>query len=420
MFIKEAIILAGGLGTRLRSAVPDLPKCMAPVAGRPFLFYVINQLRSQGINRFIFSLGYRSDIILNYLEQEFPTLNYVHCLEDEPLGTGGAIQLAARFCQGITVVVANGDTLYKANLKKAWDRHERSGAECSLLLKPMRDFDRYGVVETDQKDIVSIFREKQFFTEGNINGGLYVLDPVRFLQRGYPQKFSFEKEYLEAHYDQGHFQGIRDDGYFIDIGIPEDFQKAQEDLARKLPSLRELDKQWTILIDRDGVINHEKKNEYVLNWEEFIFYEGVPEALALLSRKLGKIIVITNQRGIGKGLMSLDDLESIHLQMRKKIKEAGGRIDEIYFCTSMDDKDERRKPNPGMAFQAFEEDPGIDPEKTIMIGNKPSDMRFARNAGIFSVFVTTTNPEMPFPHADIDWQFPGLPEVARHLGNLSY
>lgn len=102
------------------------------------------------------------------------------------------------------------------------------------------------------------FSRKTIFTEGNINGGLYVLDPVRFLQRGYPQKFSFEKEYLEAHYDQGHFR-IRDDGYFIDIGIPEDFQKAQEDLARKLPSLRELDKQWTILIDRDGVINHEKE-----------------------------------------------------------------------------------------------------------------------------------------------------------------
>lgn len=416
METKEAIILAGGLGTRLRSEVPDLPKCMAPVAERPFLFYVINQLRAQGINRFIFSLGYRAEIVLNYLEQEFPTLNYTYAIEDIPLGTGGAIQLAARLCENETAVIANGDTLFKADLKQAWDKHLNSGAECSLMLKPMQDFDRYGVVETSEKNIVTLFREKQFYTEGNINGGLYILNVSQFLQKGFPEKFSFEKEYLEANYKQGHFLGISDNGYFIDIGIPEDFRKAQTDLIRKLPSLNEIDNTWTLLVDRDGVINHERKNEYVLNWGEFIFYEGVKQAMARLSHKLGRIILITNQRGVGKELMTLQDLERIHQEMQKQIEEAGGRIDAIYLCTSMDNKHECRKPNPGMAFRAFEDFPDIDPAKTMMAGNKPSDMRFARNAGIFSVFIRTTNPEVPFPHPDIDFQFPSLLDFANSLG----
>lgn len=415
MEIKEAIILAGGLGTRLRSVVPDLPKCMAPVAGRPFLSYVINQLRSQGINRFIFSLGYRSAFILDYLQKEFPTLNYVIAVETEPLGTGGAIQLAARHCQGSTVVIANGDTLFRANLKKAWEQHISSGAKCSLLLKPMKDFDRYGVVETNELGVVTLFREKQFYEKGNINGGLYILNVQDLIDSGLPEKFSFEKDFLESQFDKGRFLGMLDDGYFIDIGIPEDLEKAQHDLVKTLPNLTMLDKHWTLFIDRDGVINKEKKKEYVLNWSEFIFYEGVPEAMARLSKKFGHIIIITNQRGVGKGLMSLADLEEIHQRMIEKIVLAGGRVDGIYFCTSLDDTNECRKPNPGMAFRAFEEHSDIDPARTIMIGNKPSDMRFARNAGILSVFLATTNPEIAFPHPDIDWKFASLTELADRL-----
>ena len=121
--IKEAIILAGGLGTRLREAVPDLPKCMAPVAGRPFLFHVINYLRLQGIERFIFSLGYKHEVIEEYLQGHFPTLKYVVALEEEPLGTGGAIQLACTRAESKHIVVVNGDTMYKADLHAAYQFH---------------------------------------------------------------------------------------------------------------------------------------------------------------------------------------------------------------------------------------------------------------------------------------------------------
>ncbi len=117
--IKEAIILAGGLGTRLREAVPDLPKCMAPVAGRPFLFHVINYLRSHGVEKFIFSLGYKHEVIEEYLRTHFATLAYSCAIEAEPLGTGGAIQLACRQATEKDVIVVNGDTLFKADLAVA-------------------------------------------------------------------------------------------------------------------------------------------------------------------------------------------------------------------------------------------------------------------------------------------------------------
>ena len=200
--IKECIILAGGLGTRLRDTVPDLPKCMAPVAGRPFLFYVINHLRSEGIEKFIFSLGYKHEIIVQYLQKDFSTLTYQTVIETEPLGTGGAIQLALGKATEKNVVIAKGDTLYKATLANAAHFHTRNTAECTLLLKPMKNFDRYSVVELTKDQLVSDFKEKQFYVEGTINGGLYILNVNKFLDEEFPGKFSFEKNYLESLYKE--------------------------------------------------------------------------------------------------------------------------------------------------------------------------------------------------------------------------
>src|SRR5215510_4243522 len=143
--VKEAIILAGGLGTRLRSVVSELPKCMAPVAGQPFLKHVIRYFLSQGIERFIFSLGYKHEIIEEFLNTEFSTLNLQCSIEEEPLGTGGAIQLACRRVTETNVIVVNGDSLFKVDVQKSFTAHVDKGAGCTLLLKPMKDFDRYGL-----------------------------------------------------------------------------------------------------------------------------------------------------------------------------------------------------------------------------------------------------------------------------------
>jgi D-glycero-alpha-D-manno-heptose 1-phosphate guanylyltransferase len=235
--IKEAIILAGGLGTRLRSTVPDLPKCLAPVAGRPFIGYVTDYFRQQGIEKFIFALGYKSSYFDDFFQTAFPDGGYEVSLEDEPLGTGGAIRQACGLGKEKTVLILNGDTFFRIGLEALSVFHEDKRADCSLCLKPMEDFDRFGVVELDADSRVTQFREKQHYTSGLINGGVYALDRGAFLRGQWPRVFSFEKDYLEnvvGGNSTSRLFGLVQDNYFIDIGIPEDYRRVQEEFKKPL------------------------------------------------------------------------------------------------------------------------------------------------------------------------------------------
>jgi histidinol-phosphate phosphatase family protein len=176
-----------------------------------------------------------------------------------------------------------------------------------------------------------------------------------------------------------------------------------------------IDANTTLFIDRDGVINHEREATYVLNWNEFKFYDTTLPALKILAQKFKKIIVVTNQKGVGKKLMTEADLQLIHQNMVNAIQDVGGRIDDIYYCTDLDDNSPNRKPNPGMAFQAKNNHPLIDLSNSIMVGNKLSDMYFGKNAGMQTVFLATTNPETPFPHTAIDARFSNLLSFAESL-----
>jgi D-glycero-alpha-D-manno-heptose 1-phosphate guanylyltransferase len=229
--IKEAIILAGGLGTRLRSVVAELPKCMATVAGKPFLYYVIKQLQKQGVDKFVFSLGYKHEVIEEYINTEFSTLIAQFTVEEEPLGTGGAIKLACTKATEKNVLVLNGDTMFAIDVQKLAAAHESFGADCTLSLKPMHHFDRYGVVELNPDQSIASFKEKQFYEQGLINGGVYALQAQHFLREQLADKFSFEKDYLEKYFTQRKMFGNIQDTYFIDIGIPEDYQRAQLEMA---------------------------------------------------------------------------------------------------------------------------------------------------------------------------------------------
>lgn len=229
--ISTAIILAGGLGTRLRSVVIDLPKCMAPVAGHPFLKYVIDELLQQGVTHFIFSVGYKRESIIEFIHHDYPQLQSKFAVEKEPLGTGGGIQLAARLCKEKNTFVLNGDTMFKVNLSDLSTVHYEKNADCTLALKPMKNFDRYGIVETDSANRVIKFKEKQLYNAGLINGGVYALNVQQFLKEPFPQKFSFETEYLEQYHQQHKIYGFVSEGYFIDIGIPEDYERAQTEFA---------------------------------------------------------------------------------------------------------------------------------------------------------------------------------------------
>lgn len=179
--------------------------------------------------------------------------------------------------------------------------------------------------------------------------------------------------------------------------------------------LSQIDKSWTLFLDRDGVINHDKDNDYIRNREEFRFYNTTLEAMAILAPVFSRIMVTTNQKGVGKGLMSVADLDGIHQYMQAAILEQGGRIDKIYYCSDLADDSFNRKPNPGMAFQAKQEFPAIDLAKSLIVGNRISDMGFGRNAGMHTIFVATTHPETPFPDPLIDLRFSDLLAFAKAI-----
>lgn len=186
-------------------------------------------------------------------------------------------------------------------------------------------------------------------------------------------------------------------------------------LPTKNMQLTDIQNDWTLFLDRDGVINHDKDNDYIRNWQEFRFYDTTRKALQLLADKFATIVVVTNQKGVGRGLMTQSDLEDIHRNMLNDIREAGGRIDRIYYCTDLSNDSPNRKPNPGMAMQARADFPQIDFRKSLMVGNRTSDMGFGRNAGMYTVFLATTHPETPFPDPDIDFRFADLLEFAQAL-----
>ena len=172
---------------------------------------------------------------------------------------------------------------------------------------------------------------------------------------------------------------------------------------------------WTLFLDRDGVINFERNNDYVKSWDEFKFYDSSLEALPLLSTIFNKIIVTTNQKGVGRGIMTEAALQLIHQNMISEIEKVGGRIDHIFYCTDLDNASINRKPQPGMALQAKEKFPTIDFSKSIMVGNRTSDMEFGRNAKMHTVFLATTHPETAFPNNLMDYRFNNLLEFAEAL-----
>jgi D-glycero-alpha-D-manno-heptose 1-phosphate guanylyltransferase len=226
--IREAIVLAGGLGTRLKPVVSDLPKSLAPIAGKPFLSYVLDFARSQGIQKFVFALGHKAEPIEAFVKQFLPGNSYTFSVEEEPLGTGGAIFKACKEIAGEGAIVLNADTFFGISFLNLSIIHELQKAVCTLALKPMKSFDRYGAVEIE-KQVITGFSEKKFHKSGLINGGVYALSTAVFLQKSFPPVFSFEKDYLEKEFSKGEIMGMISDGYFIDIGIPEDYERAQRE-----------------------------------------------------------------------------------------------------------------------------------------------------------------------------------------------
>lgn len=377
----EAVILAGGLGTRLRSVVSEVPKCMAPVAGKPFLWHLLRYLSGSGVTRVILSVGYLREVISDWISAhggEFP-MEYEFAVEEQPLGTGGGIRLALSKCRTQEVLVFNGDTFFDVDIPQFVADHKACGAALSLALKPLENFDRYGAVQMEGT-IVTAFSEKRHCDRGLVNGGVYCISRGALDLSSLPEKFSFETAVLEPLASERRLCGFPQRGYFIDIGIPEDYARAQREMA-PLDNI-DITGYDTLLLDRDGVINRLRVDDYVKCPAEFEFLPGVLDVLPKWAALCPRIIVVTNQRGVSKGLMTEEDLHEVHRAMCSAIEKRGGRIDAIYYCTSLTCDDPRRKPGIGMYLDVCRDFPQVASGRTLMIGDSASDGEFAANCKI--------------------------------------
>ena len=228
----EAIILAGGFGTRLQKMVSDVPKSMAPVNKRPFLEYLFDYLVSQGVTKAVLSVGYKHEIISAHFGEQYKSLEIGYAVEPEPLGTGGGIRLSMWKIAEPRALVLNGDSLFRVDLEAMMDFHLKKHADATLALRKLDETGRYGRVSLNRTRRITGFSEKdELAGPGYINGGIYIIEKLFLMEPEFRGRFSIEKDCFEQYYPHSKMYGFPAGGYFLDIGIPADYKKAQHDFA---------------------------------------------------------------------------------------------------------------------------------------------------------------------------------------------
>lgn len=228
----EAIILAGGMGTRLKGLNLAVPKPMIQIVEKPFLEYILLYLRNFGIEDVIMSVGYRWKTVFDYFGTGYKDMSLRYSYEDIPLGTGGAIKKAMKLCEKDIVWVLNGDTFFDVDMTDMLRFHRSHGKDFTIAGKYMKNTLRYGSIRYDEQYRILAFEEKNnTMTEGMINGGIYLVGKNKFLSRSLPEIFSLEHDFLETYVEEENFMVYPSDGYFIDIGIPEDLKKVQNEYS---------------------------------------------------------------------------------------------------------------------------------------------------------------------------------------------
>ncbi|MBQ9339773.1 MAG: HAD-IIIA family hydrolase [Paludibacteraceae bacterium] len=385
--IEEAVILAGGFGTRLSHVVANVPKPAAPVAGRPFLFWLLMRLADAGLKHVVLATGYKHEVIAARFGDSFRGMKLSYSQEQTPLFTGGAVRQAAMMLKSDDFLVLNGDTLFDIDLHLFCDFHLSCHANLTVALRQVSDGSRYGVVECRQNKVVSFCEKMGDSVPALINGGVYAVNRQWLLTLALPQKFSFENDLMQPLAGQEGFCALRAEGYFIDIGVPDDYYRAQKEFLSLFPS------DEFLFLDRDGVLNRHLPGDYVRNTDLWQWIHGVLDTMPLLAKRYKRIFVVSNQQGVGKGLMSNADLESVHALMLADIQAAGGRVDAVYVCADLATSGSAdRKPAIGMALRAKRDFPEVDFSRAVMVGDSLTDMQFAANAGMRAVFLTNNNP----------------------------
>lgn len=227
--IRKAIVLAGGRGERLQSVVPDLPKPMAPVRGRPFLEYILDRLVDAGLTEVIISVGYKAEVIEEHFGQAYRSLPIRYSRENYPLGTGGAMALALKGDEVSPALVLNADTLVDIDYQALMAWYAQTPTQVAIVLRHVPDVSRYGAVVLLGERVVE-FQEKGQEGPGLVNAGVYVVEPEIFSQYESGEHFSFETDILQLYCRELQPRAFVTTGYFIDIGTPSDYERAQREV----------------------------------------------------------------------------------------------------------------------------------------------------------------------------------------------
>ena len=378
-YITKAVILAGGRGTRLGPLTDTMPKPLLPVGGAPFLDYVIWNLVRWGIRDIVLSTGYRAQAIRDCLgDGAAMGARVTYAEESSPLGTGGGVRFAAADMME-PFFVLNGDTLLDCAFQPLARLVSTYDAQAGIFLREVTEAGRFGTVAFFH-DRIHGFREKGATGPGLINGGVYLLTPAALhaLPAG---ACSLETHLFPRLAREGALVGAACNGFFIDMGLPATYGEAQT----LLPAWKRDAIVKAVILDRDGVLIAEK--QYLHDPAGVELLPGVPEGLSLLRRHGYRLIVATNQAGVGRGYYSLHDMHAVNARLQVLLAEQGIGLDAVYYCPHAPDAQCRcRKPAPGMLDQAACEW-GISFESSFVIGDKESDILLGQFAGMQSILV---------------------------------
>jgi len=383
---EQCVILIGGLGTRLGELTAATPKPLLQVGGRPFLEYMLREAARFGFRRILLLAGWRCEQVEAYLETSgiglALGLEINVAVESEPAGTGGALWLA-RDALDEWFYLVNGDSWFDFNWLSLLTVDGAATATATIALRGTEDPGRYGTVET-AGSLVRRFRERPYAGgPSQVNAGVYLVSRRIVDQLSAP--CSLERDGFAKLADTGQLRAKAYQGRFIDIGVPEDFARAQH----LLPAWRI---RPAVFLDRDGTINED--TGYVHTVEGFRWLPGAESAVRRLNDAGYYVFVVTNQAGIARGLYRETDVTSLHTWMQAALRAQGAHIDDFRYCPHHPDgvieayrrTHDWRKPSPGMLLDLIEAWP-IDIGRSVMIGDQPSDIDAGRAAGVRAMLV---------------------------------